>query len=117
MQRNIFDQLGMTNTGFDLGRYLYDKVLFFFAREGAGVMGGVKRCCTWSLFRTDYIQATVKWRCTIPRITCGVLEPPLQTLFLNYTADLIVKFGFLEKALLCLLEIIISVMYVFQNVL
>ena len=39
VQRNIFDQLRMTNTGFDLARYLYDHVfLFFFLKWG--VVGG-----------------------------------------------------------------------------
>ena len=38
---------------------------------------------------------------------------PRQTLFLNYTTDLMLHFGFLEKAPL---KIIISVIYVFQNV-
>ena len=34
VQRNIFDQLGMTNTGFDLGRYLSDNVSVGVTREG-----------------------------------------------------------------------------------
>lgn len=40
VQRNIFDQLRMTNTGFDLARYLHDHALFLFLLfwgEGRGV--------------------------------------------------------------------------------
>lgn len=67
VQRNIFDQLRMTNTGFDLARYLHDHVLFFFllfwrGEGGRWEVGGggtgevVNKCYTRSFCQTDFQQ-------------------------------------------------------------